>query len=289
MMLNFPVNQRVFYAMASGDVGPLAWALEETRRRPYRAQWVHFLRSHDELDLGRLSDEERQCVFQAFGPEPRMQLYNRGIRRRLAPMLGHDRRRLELAFSLLFSLPGTPMMQYGDEIGIGENLDLKERECARTAMQWTPDANAGFTTASTCATPIISDREYGYQRINVADQRRDPNSLLNWTERVIRARKECPEIGWGDFEVVRTNVAEALVLKYNWRNTSLLTIHHFADRPQQMRLDAQDRNGRRLVDVFADRHSDADESGCHHLELKPYDYRWYRVGAADNALYRSAL
>jgi maltose alpha-D-glucosyltransferase / alpha-amylase len=289
MMLNFPVNQRLFYAMATGDVGPLAWALEQTRRRPALAQWVHFLRSHDELDLGRLSDEERKKVFAAFGPEPRMQLYNRGIRRRLAPMLGNDLRRLHLAFSLLFSLPGTPMMQYGDEIGIGEDLDLPERECARTVMQWTSERNAGFSLAEQCTEPVVTNAEFGCERVNVADQRRDPHSLLNWTERMIRARRECPEIGWADFEILRTNVREALVLKYNWRNTSLVTIHNFAAEPRGMLLTVDDPRGNSLVDVFSADHSQADEGGRHHIDLQGYDHRWYRVGAADNALRRTAL
>jgi maltose alpha-D-glucosyltransferase/alpha-amylase len=187
MMLNFPVNQRLFYALATGDLDPLIGALEDTGSRPRNAQWVHFLRSHDELDLGRLTSEQREKVFQAFGPEKRMQLYDRGIRRRLAPMLGNDRRRLELAFSLLFSLPGTPMMQYGDEIGIGDNLHLPERECARTPMQWTSGRHGGFSRARRIVRPVVNDKVYGYRRVNVADQRRAPQSLLNWTERMIRA------------------------------------------------------------------------------------------------------
>jgi maltose alpha-D-glucosyltransferase/alpha-amylase len=193
MMLNFPVNQRLFYALATGDLDPLIRALEDTRRRPANAQWVQFLRSHDELDLGRLSADQREKVFEAFGPEKRMQLYDRGIRRRLSPMLGNDRRRLELAFSLLFSLPGTPMMQYGDEIGIGDDLRLPERECARTPMQWTSDRHGGFSRARRVVRPVISDPVYGFRKVNVAEQRRDPDSLLNWTERMIRARKECPK------------------------------------------------------------------------------------------------
>jgi maltose alpha-D-glucosyltransferase/alpha-amylase len=194
MMLNFPVNQRLFYAMATADVDPLVWALEQTAKRPPNAQWVQFLRSHDELDLGRLTDEQRQKVFDAFAPQERMQLYDRGIRRRLTPMLGNDRRRLELAFSLLFSLPGTPMMQYGDEIGMGDNLRLPERECARTPMQWTRGRHGGFSRAKKIVRPVIGDAVYGYAKVNVADQRRDPHSLLNWTERMIRMRRECPEI-----------------------------------------------------------------------------------------------
>src|SRR5687767_13737119 len=121
MKLNFPVNQRLFYALATAYLDTLVHALEDTRHRPANAQWVQFLRSHDELDLGRLTAEQRQKVFDAYGPEKRMQLYDRGLRRRLAPILGHDRKQLELTFSLLFSLPGTPMMQYGDEIGIGDD------------------------------------------------------------------------------------------------------------------------------------------------------------------------
>ena len=228
MMLNFPVNQRLFYALATGDLDPLIRALEDTRQRPANAQWVQFLRSHDELDLGRLTDEQRQNVFDAFGPAKRMQLYNRGIRRRLTPMLGNDRERLELAFSLLFSLPGTPMMQYGDEIGMGDNLRLPERECARTPMQWTPDRHGGFSRARRVVRPVISDKVYGYKRVNVAEQRRDPESMLNWTERMIRARKECPEISWGSFVVLRTNVPEVLAMRYDWRDTSLVTVHNFS-------------------------------------------------------------
>jgi maltose alpha-D-glucosyltransferase / alpha-amylase len=287
LMLNFPVNQRIFYAMASADVGPLVRALEQTYTRPVNAQWVQFLRSHDELDLGRLTSDQRARVFAAFAPDPKMQLYNRGIRRRITPMLGNDRRRLELAFSLLFSLPGTPMMQYGDEIGIGDDLSLKERECARTPMQWTTDQNGGFSRAARPVRPVIDNEEYGYRRINVADQRRDPHSLLNWTERMIRMRKECPEISWGSFAVFRTNADEVLAIRYDWRNTSLVTFHNFSDKtlPVTCRVDAP-RNDL-LVDVFDNDHSRADESGVHHLEMRPYGWRWYRVGSADNALDRA--
>src|SRR3970040_466007 len=130
-MLNFPVNQRLWYALATEDIEPLKWALEATRERPRAAQWGQFPPSHDEQDLGRLTDEQRQKVFDACAPEKDMQIYDRGIRRRLAPMLHNDRRRMELAFSLLFSLPGTPMMQYGDEIGMGDDLSLTEREAGR--------------------------------------------------------------------------------------------------------------------------------------------------------------
>ena len=289
MMLNFPVNQRLFYALATGDVEPLAWALEETKQRPANAQWVQFLRSHDELDLGRLTADQRQKLFDAFAPEKRMQLYDRGIRRRLAPMLANNRRRLELAFSLLFSLPGTPMMQYGDEIGIGENLKLPERECARTPMQWTGGPHAGFSRAKKIVRPVIADQVYGYEKVNVADQRRDPESLLNWTERMIRTRKECPEISWGDYTVLRTDVNEVLALRYDWRGTSLVTLHNFSDRAQKVRLKVGCPRDGMLMEVFNDRHSRAANDGMHRITMEPYAWRWFRVGAADSTLDRSDL
>jgi maltose alpha-D-glucosyltransferase/alpha-amylase len=289
LLLNFPVNQRLFYALATGDIDPLIWALEQTAKRPANAQWVQFLRSHDELDLGRLTDEQREKVFAAFGPEKRMQLYDRGIRRRLAPMLGNNRKHLELAFSLLFSLPGTPMMQYGDEIGIGDNLRLPERECARTPMQWTAERHGGFSVARKVIRPVINDPVFGYEQVNVADQRRDSNSLLNWTERVIRMRKECPEISWGSFTVLRTNVPEVLALRYDWRNTSLLTLHNFADRVSVVKLRAGCRNDGILVDVFNGHHSRRHSDGTHRIRLESYAWRWFRVGAADNTLSQSDL
>ena len=289
MMLNFPVNQRLFYALATADLGPLIQALEDTRPRPRNAQWVQFLRSHDELDLARLTPEQRQKVFAAFGPEKRMQLYDRGIRRRLAPMLGGDRRRLELAFSLLLSLPGTPMLQYGDEIGMGDNLRLPERECARTPMQWTDERHGGFSRAKTVVRPVIDDDTYGYRTLNVARQRRDNDSLLNWTERMIRGRKECPEISWGHFEVLRTNVSEVLALRYDWRETSIVTLHNFSRSRQMVKLPAEQARHRLLVEVFDDRHSKAHADGVHRIELAPYAWRWFRVGGIDTALDRSDL
>jgi maltose alpha-D-glucosyltransferase/alpha-amylase len=289
LMLNFPVNQRLFYALATGDIRPLCWALEHTAPRPTAAQWVQFLRSHDELDLGRLTDEQRQRVYEAFAPEPRMQLYDRGIRRRLAPILGNDRRKIELAFSLLFALPGTPMMQYGDEIGMGDDLSLPERACARTPMQWTSERQGGFSRARKLILPVIDDAEYSYTRVNVAEQRRDTHSLLNFTERMIRTRRECPEISWGQFAILKTNAPEVLVLRYHWRNTSLVTLHNFAAHRRTVRLNVDTPCGKLLVNVFDGRHSRADASGCHEIALEAYGHRWFRVGAVDNALDRTAL
>ena len=165
MMFNFQVNQHLFFAPASCDTRPLVKAMKATKSRPPTAQWGLFLRNHDELDLGRLTKEQRQTVFDEFGPEKNMQLYDRGIRRRLAPMLGGDQRRLELAYSLMSAtLPGTPVIRYGDELGMGDNLDLPERNCARTPMQWSGERNGGFTKSKKPNKPVIDEGPYGYQR-----------------------------------------------------------------------------------------------------------------------------
>jgi maltose alpha-D-glucosyltransferase / alpha-amylase len=291
MMFNFQVNQHLFYALAAADCRPLVKALQDTRELPPTAQWGLFLRNHDELDLGRLTAKQRQAVFDAFGPEPDMQLYQRGIRRRLAPMLQGDRRRLELAYSLMMTLPGTPVIRYGDEIGMGDDLSLPERDCARTPMQWSTEPHGGFTKSGTPVMPVISGGPYGYEQVNVAQQRRDPNSQLNWIERVIRMRKEVPEIGWGSFAVLPSGTPEVLVLRYDWRNNAVLVIHNLAPMPLEIRLDlksdtAQEGN---LINLLAENHSYADNRGRHHIVLEPYGYRWYRIGGLDYLLKRAEI
>ena len=284
MMLNFWVNQRLFYTLATGDTKPLKEALLATYKRPSAAQWGIFLRTHDELDLGRLSDTQREAVFRAFGPEKRMQLYNRGIRRRLAPMLNNDRRRLELAYSLLFTLPGTPVIRYGDEIGMGDDLSLPERYAARTPMQWSPDRHGGFSTAGRIIRKVINDPIYGYRHVNVADQRRDPNSLLNWTERIIRTRSECAEISWGDWKILPVRNEQVLAMRYDWNERSTIAVHNFADKPCLVRLRVDGRDADTLTNLLAQEQSTADESGRHLLQLEAYGYRWLRVGGLDKPI-----
>jgi maltose alpha-D-glucosyltransferase / alpha-amylase len=291
MMFNFEVNQHLFLALASGDSRPLIKAMHATKRRPATAQWGQFLRNHDELDLGRLTEKQRASVFAALGPDPEMQLYNRGIRRRLAPMLQGDRRRLELAYSLMMTLPGTPVIRYGDEIGMGDNLKLPERNCARTPMQWSTEPNAGFTKSDKPCQPVISDGPYGFPHTNVAAQRRDPTSLLNWMERLIRMRKEVPEIGWGDFSFVSTGTPNVLAMRYEWRNNSVLCVHNLSAEPREVRikLAAEDEAGCALVNLLSDEHSNPEKSGIHRVLLEAYGYRWYRVCGLDYLLKRSEI
>jgi maltose alpha-D-glucosyltransferase / alpha-amylase len=287
MMFNFEVNQHLFYALASADTRPLIKALQTTKPRPATAQWAQFLRNHDELDLGRLTKKQRDAVFAVFGPEPNMQLYKRGIRRRLAPMMQGDRRRLELAYSLMMTLPGTPVFRYGDEIGMGDNLDLPERNCARTPMQWSNEPQAGFTESDQPALPVISQGPYGFEHVNVAAQKRDPNSLMDWTERMIRMRKEVPEIGWGDFSIIPTGKPEVLAIRYDWRDNSVLFVHNLSAVPTEVEFGSAAKVDGQLVNLLASDHSTPDASGKHCILLEPYGYRWFRIGGLDYLLKRT--
>jgi maltose alpha-D-glucosyltransferase/alpha-amylase len=289
MMFNFQVNQHLFYALASSDTRPLIQSLKATKPRPATAQWGLFLRNHDELDLGRLSHKERQVVFDAFGPEPEMQLYDRGIRRRLAPMLAGDRRRIELAYSLMFTLPGTPVIRYGDELGMGDDLKLPERNCARTPMQWSNEPHGGFTKSDKPVMPVISGGSYGFEHINAAIQRRHDDSMLNWTERIIRMRKEVPEIGWGDYEILRMRDPAILAMRYDWRNNSVVSLHNLDAKAREITFNVGlDREGGRLlINLLSEDHSEAQENGKHRLVIEGYGYRWYRAGGLDYLLRRT--
>ncbi len=288
MMFNFQVNQSLFYALATSDSAPLVKALDKTKPRPASAQWGQFLRNHDELDLGRLTDDQRAAVFAAFAPEDGMQLYGRGIRRRLAPMLSGDRRKLELSYSLMLALPGTPVIRYGDEIGMGDDLNLPERQCARTPMQWSTEPHGGFTKSQKPDMPVISGGPYGYEHCNVAQQRRDPNSLMNWMERMFRMRKEAPEVGWGDFDILKTDSTEVLAIRYDWRGSSVMVVHNLSAVPREVWLDPgqAEENDQCLINLLSDKHSSAEENGKHCILLEGYGYRWYRVGSLDYVMVR---
>jgi len=289
MMFNFQVNQNLFYALATADTRPLVRAMGITKKRPASGQWGIFLRNHDELDLGRLTKKQRQRVFAAFGPNPEDQLYDRGIRRRLAPMLGGDRRRLELAYSLMFTLPGTPVMRYGDELGMGDNLSLPERTCCRTPMQWSTEPHGGFTKSDKLVVPVISGGPYGFEHVNAAEQRRQNNSMLNWSERIIRMRKEVPEVGWGDFEIVKTGDPAVLGVRYDWRNNSVLFLHNLAQDPREIEFSTGLKSdaGGLLINLLSPDHSRAEKNGRHRVCLEGYGYRWYRVGGLDYLLKRT--
>ena len=188
-------------------------------------------------------------------------------------MLG-ERAELELAYSAMFSLPGTPVIRYGDEIGMGDDLDLDQRDAVRTPMQWDASNSAGFSDAKRPVHPVISDGAYSYEHVNVEQQKRDPLSLLRWTTQMIRMRKESPEIGWGKWQILPTGSPHVLAMRYDWRNDSVVTVHNFSGEPQDIVLSM----GERLVDLRAQHTSEADGRGKHRLPLDAYGYRWFRAG-----------
>lgn len=199
-------------------------------------------------------------------------------------MLEGDRRRLELANSMLMTLPGTPVVRYGDEIGMGDDLKLPERNCARTPMQWSAEPHGGFTKNDRPVLPVISGGPYGFEHVNAAAQKRDPNSFMDWMERIIRMRKEIPEIGWGDFEILDTYAKEVFAIRYDWRNNSALFVHNFSSIPREVEFTTGVRNDGTLVNLLSDDHSKPGKSGKHRVLLEPYGYRWYRVGGLDYVL-----
>lgn len=287
MMFDFHVNPRIFYALATGNAEPLKRGLEDTRVNPPGTQWCHFLRNHDELDLSRLTKKQQEEVFERMAPDDGMRLFERGIRRRLAPMLSGDRRRIELANSVLLSLPGTPMLRYGEEIGMGEDLSLEGRDAIRTPMQWNDDRHGGFTTSEKSMVPLIEDGPYGFHQINVSDQRTDPESLLNWTERLIRLRKELPEIGYGEFDILDTE-PEALALRFRWKNACIVTVHNFAEEPREIHLNLVDEPGAGLplVSLLTRERNEANGDGAYSVVIEPYGYRWFRMGDISEGLAR---
>jgi maltose alpha-D-glucosyltransferase/alpha-amylase len=278
MLFSFLVNQHVFLALARQSAAPLADILRKLPELPRTGQWANFLRNHDELDLGRLTEAERDEVYAAFGPEEHMRAYDRGIRRRLAPMLEGDRRRLDSAYGLLFSLPGTPVLRYGDEIGMGDDLALPERASVRTPMQWSDEENGGFSKAprKRLIRPIIAQGNYGYEKINVASQQRDPESLLNWMERLIRVRKECPEIGNGQLHVLPSKAPEILLLRYQYNGGGVIAAHNLGNRSAAMRIEVDDKRGEHLVELLGDCRSERVDPS-RQIEVPGFGFRWFRL------------
>jgi maltose alpha-D-glucosyltransferase / alpha-amylase len=276
MMFNFFANQHLFYALATGKTNTLENALEVTKDIPVQAQWAQFLRNHDEIDLGRLSDKERQEVFDAFGPDSNMQLYDRGIRRRMAPMLHNNRKLIELAYSALFAMPATPVIRYGEEIGMGDNLFLKERESVRTPMQWANEPNGGFSKATKPVKAAIDTGQFGYQYVNVQKELADSGSLLNWIRHMVQLRKSCPGTGWGNWELVKASAPGVLILKNTWQGETLVTIHNFNPEQQQLSFDPSTTGGT-LQNLLRKDQLAANEKGTHQLTIEGYGYRWYKV------------
>jgi maltose alpha-D-glucosyltransferase/alpha-amylase len=279
MLFNFALNQRTFLSLARGDAGPLREALLSMPSIPESCAWATFLRNHDEVDLSGLSETERAECFAAFGPEPEMQLYDRGIRRRLAPMLGGDQRQVERAYALQCSLPGTPVLRYGEEIGMGEDLRLKERYAIRTPMQWSDEPAAGFSTApkSKLVRPVVSDDTFGYEVVNVDLQRDTDDSLLAWFERMLRSLRECPEMGVGVPTLLDAGNPQVLALRYDHGDQTVVALTNLGDEACAVDLSPELGSPDRILEIFADRRYTTTPGSLSELDLDGCGYRWLRL------------
>ena len=276
MLLNFYLNNYIFLALAREEASPIIKALKNLPQNSLKQQLATFIRNHDELDLERLSEKEREEVYAAFAPDEGMKIYGRGIRRRLAPMLKNNRKKIELAYSLLFSLPGTPVVRYGQEIGMGEDLGLEERNSVRTPMQWTSQKNAGFSKAEVqkIVRPVIGNGAFSYRNVNVKDQHRDSESLLNWFDRIISFRKECVEFGFGEYEVLETSNKAVLAHACRWKEGLAIAIHNFSDKEVKISLNLEKKETEMLIDVFGDQQYAGFDPASQEITLGPYGYRW---------------
>ncbi|MGQ5261905.1 alpha-amylase family protein [Micromonospora sp. ZYX-F-536] len=279
MLFDFMLNGRLMLALAREDPEPLIDALHDTPKLPVGGQWATFLRNHDEIDLSRLTTEQRNQVYAQFGPDEDMRIYDRGIRRRLAPMLGNDRRRIELAYALQFSLRGTPVLRYGEEIGMGEDLSLPGREAIRTPMQWSYQPNAGFSTAEPekLVRPVIDKGEFGYQKVNVTAQRGDPKSLLAWFERMIRTLREAPEVGSGSTTHIDVAMpAGVLAHRADGPTGTMVFVHNLGTDDVEVDLSSLEPEADLPIDVLADRgYGELGKLGA--VKVSGHGYRWIRL------------
>ncbi|HEY8589336.1 MAG TPA: alpha-amylase family protein [Naasia sp.] len=274
MQFDFNAMQRMYLSLAREDATPLLETLRERPPLPDGTQWAIFVRNHDELTLDKLSEEERQEVFAAFGPDPDMQLYGRGLRRRLPPMLGGDPRRIRMAYSLLFALPGTPTLFYGEEIGMGENLAVEGRMSVRTPMQWTEGTNGGFSTAPERKLPAsVTPDGYGPAFVNVESQQHDNDSLLAFIRTLAHVYRTTFEIGFGEPEYLELGDVRLLCCLMRWDEGSVVTVHNFGSAAAMARIPIE---GTSVVDLLTGTHEDAPD-GVVEVPLEGYGFRWLRV------------
>lgn len=277
MCLNFNLNQALALALVREDAGALVHNLRAMPGLPMDGAWANFIRNHDEWSLDKLTEAERQEVFTAFGPKPNMQLFGRGLRRRLPTMLDGDQARLRMAYSLMFALPGAPVLFYGEEIGMAENLAIEGRMSVRSPMQWSDRKNGGFSEAASDALcrPLIRSKKWGPSAINVRDQERDGDSLLIWMEQLIRHRREMPEIAFGQWSLLPIADPAVLAMSYEWGERRSLVIHNLNSSEKQITFQMGSRPDKTsFVDRLGDGEIDVRGDGTIALHLDGYGYRW---------------
>ncbi len=276
LQLGFLINQRLWLSLARGEAAPLEDLIRRLPVPPPDSGWATFLRNHDELTLDKLSEAERDDVFAAFGPEKDMQIYGHGIRRRVASMLGGDGPRLRMAWSLMLTLPGTPVLLYGDEIGMGEQLALDGRMSVRTPMQWAPGATGGFSAAEAgrLVRPLPGG-DFGPDHVNVAVQRREPGSLLAFITRLVHRRREAPELGLGKSTLLENEPPALFAHRCDWQGSSVFAIHNLSDDTVTAELDlGGDVTG---VEDLLELREHRVEGGKLRVELDAYGYLWLRA------------
>jgi maltose alpha-D-glucosyltransferase / alpha-amylase len=274
MLFNFLLDSYLFLVLAREEAEELREFLQKLPPKPENAQWLNFLRNHDELSLERLTEAEREEVYKVFAPEEHMRVYNRGIRRRLAPMLKGDRRHLELAFSLLFSLPGAPAVLYGDEIGMGDDLSLHERDAVRTPMQWSTLPNGGFSAAPSekLLRPVISQGDFSYKHVNVEAQLSDPEAIVHWVKRLIECYKTLPELSHGQLHLIRADDTAVMVHACTWEGKTTIALHNLNEHPCRVHCHFDGYDITQFDDAFDDQ--PYAHVGGAEIELHPYGYRW---------------
>ncbi|MDQ3237100.1 MAG: maltose alpha-D-glucosyltransferase [Actinomycetota bacterium] len=278
MAFHFPLMPRIYMAVAQEDRHPVVEIMSQTPEIPENCQWAIFLRNHDELTLEMVTDRERDYMYQTYANDPRMRI-NIGIRRRLAPLMENDRPRIELLNSLLFSMPGTPIVYYGDELGMGDNVFLGDRDAVRTPMQWTPDRNAGFsrTDPARLFLPPIMDPVYGYEAVNVESQSRNPGSLLNWMKRLISVRRAHKAFGRGTLEFLHPGNRKVLAYLREYEDESILCVANLSRSAQPVELDLSRFRGRVPVEMMGGSSFPPLGDLPYMLTLPGHSFYWFRL------------
>ncbi|MBI1734130.1 MAG: maltose alpha-D-glucosyltransferase [Candidatus Rokubacteria bacterium] len=290
MAFHFPLMPRLYMAIRREDRLPITDIFTHTPAIPPACQWCLFLRNHDELTLEMVTNEERDYMYYAYASDPQMKL-NLGIRRRLAPLLDNDRKRIELLNSLLFTLPGSPTIYYGDEIGMGDNIYLGDRDGVRTPMQWSSNRNADFSNADSgrLYLPVINDPIYGYQTVNVAAQANQPSSLLNTMKRMIAVRRRSHAFGRGTIEFLRPRNGTVLAFVRRWEDETMLVVANLSERSQPVELDLRAYQGSIPVELLGDTRFPPVGDRPYFLSLGPHGFYWFRLERRDRGPVRYGI
>lgn len=279
MGFHFPVMPRIYMALRKGDASPIHWIMSQTPEIPENTQWCTFLRNHDELTLEMVTEEERQWMWEEYAPHSRMRL-NLGIRRRLAPLLDNDPRKILLANAILYSLPGAPIIYYGDEIGMGDNIWLFDRNGVRTPMQWDDSLNAGFSKADPekLYAPVIDSDDFSFKKVNVDSEDKDPDSLLNNMRYLINLRKSHPIFALGEYQFLAQDRTECLIILRSFGADRILCILNLTDKPQSIMLDLSEFAGRTITELVTNEERGIISQDAMTVTVEPLAFQWLKLG-----------